>query len=74
MDIAVVVKIHTSQPSRVVFCSSRVIVECVYVSFVHDLLVLCMDTLHLVPLAFGWLASMGGLLVSTASVFSCLRI
>jgi len=32
-NIAVEVKIRTSQPSCVVFCSSRVIVECVYVSF-----------------------------------------
>jgi hypothetical protein len=33
-----------------------------------------MTTFHLVPLAFGWLASMGGLLVSTASVFAFLSI
>ena len=34
----------------------------------------CCVHFHLVPLAFGWLASMGGLLVSTASVFAFLSI
>ena len=34
----------------------------------------CCVHFHLVPLAFGWLALMGGLLASTASVFAFLSI